>query len=528
MRILKFATLCLLISVLWMVSCTQQQLSEQDVVAALDSLESRLDWLEYQMALQYWDFYAVGQADSLEFYMNLHSKLVNDNDLIQKLQNGGNLLSKDEDQRRLEILLFSLFHGKIEDDFDIATLRDSLSSAVGAYKPEFEGEKRSATYLQQIIRDDPNRRRRESAYRAAISVGDQMSGKLEKLIRYRNQAAKRLGFNSFLALVFKNLGLNQYEYKAQLTKIEELSRKRYFDVLDNIRVKLNVDQPEIWDLSYGYADINRTVDRYFPADSQLSYIKNSLKAIGFNLDKLPIYFDLESRPGKTQYTFSFPIKPPHDVRILGNLTDGLYSVRILMHEVGHALHFTQITQERELFARGVDGSWFEGMATIIGRLIYEREWLTEYAKMPPELVNSYLASREEQDIIWLRRVLLLMDFEYEIYTNPNRDLNKLYWDLYTKYLGLPRHEQLKPWATITHYVSMPVYMQYYFYAEIITAQTYQTLRANYGSLVDNPDISAFLIQNYYRFGGRYDWRELLKRGTDEELNIEYVVKAYDL
>ncbi|UCG60851.1 MAG: hypothetical protein JSV52_11030 [Candidatus Zixiibacteriota bacterium] len=528
MRFFKFSALCLLVSSIFLASCGQQQMSKQDVLTAMDSLEQRYEWLEYQMALQYWDMYTVGQADSLDYYQKLQRKLFNDDDLIQILQNGGNLLSKEEDQRGRQIMLSSLLHGKIEAGFAIATLRDSLAKLSSQFRAEFEGEKRTSSYLYEIQRYDPNRRRRESAFRATVALGDQLAEGVEQLFRYRNQAAKRLGFNSFLAVVFRHCGLNQQEYKAYLNRVEELSRKRYLDILDNIKVKLDVEQPELWDLGFGYADINRAVDRYFPADSQLAFIKSSLKAMGFNLDKLPVYFDLDSRENKTQFSFCFPVKPPHDVRVLGNLADAQYSAWNLLHEVGHALHFTHIDQEREIFARGIDGVWMEGMAAIIDNLIYEKEWLVKYAKMPPQLVDSYLESREEQEIIWLRRILLLLDFEYEAYANPNRDLNKLYWDLYSKYLKLPRHEQFKIWALVTHYANIPAYMQNYFYADMISAQTQNKLRETYGNLIDNTDVSAFLIQNYYRFGSRYDWRELLQRGTDEELNFEYLVKAYGL
>jgi len=93
---------------------------------------------------------------------------------------------------------------------------------------------------------------------------------------------------------------------------------------------------------------------------------------------------------------------------------------------------------------------------------------------------------------------------------------------------LPRHDDLKPWAALIHYTTHPVYLQNYLYADIITAQTRDYLKRNYSSLVNNPTVGSFLIQNYLRFGSRYDWRELLKRGTDEDLNPGYLISKLEI
>ncbi|MEE8575986.1 MAG: M3 family metallopeptidase [candidate division Zixibacteria bacterium] len=528
MRIMSRLVLCLVIVTVVLVSCSQRQVSEADLLATLDTLAQKFEWLDHQYSLQYWEMYTAGKADSMEFYQGLRSDLVNDQDLLNQLQVGKNLLTNEEDQRRRDLFLFNFLYGRVEDDPEIFSLRDSLSSININYRAEFEGEKRSSGYLYKISRYDSNRRRRETAFRAWSSISDQVSDGLGQLFRLRNQKARRLGYNSFMALVFNQCGLDLNEYKTLLDKLNYLSEERYLEILDRNKAKLNVDEMEAWDLSYAYSDINKAVDRYFPADSQLIYIKRSLKAIDLDIDKLPIYFDLESREGKAQYAYTFVIKPPHDVRVLGNQTDGFYSTMVLLHEIGHAVHYTNITQDRDIFVRNVDGCWTEGMAQIAAGMLKEKQWLETYAKMPPQLVDSYLASLKEQEIQILRRRLVLYNFEYEAYKNPNRDINKLYWDIVEKQLHVPRHEDLKPWAGIGHYVSIPIYLQNYLYADMIAAQTYDFLRENYGSITDNPKVSAFLVQNYYRFGARYDWRELIQRGTDEDLNPEHLIKQLGL
>jgi peptidyl-dipeptidase A len=109
-------------------------------------------------------------------------------------------------------------------------------------------------------------------------------------------------------------------------------------------------------------------------------------------------------------------------------------------------------------------------------------------------------------------------FEFEAYNNPNRDLNQLYWNLVDRYMFLPRHEDIKPWAAVIHYTTNPVYLQNYLMADMIAAQSLEYVREQYGPPVDNSAFRSFLTQNYFRFGSRYRWEEMLERGTGKPLS----------
>ena len=504
-------------------SCQEAQLTEEEVVSCLDSLEMKLEWLDYRLAEESWDLYTEGRSDSLEFYRGLYVHVTSDRETFEHLRQAKQLLTDEADQRRRELAYSTLLLSRVEAQRDIARLRDSLAAIDINYRAEFEGEKRSANYLYRTYRTDRSRIRREIAYRSWCSVGLELAEGLEQLFRFRNQQARRLGYNNFLAMVFAQQGLETKEYLALLRQLDSLSEKQYEAFIDKAKGRLGLNDLEIWDLAYAYADINGEVDRHFPADSQLLYIKRSLKKIDFNLDQLPIYFDLASREGKSQFAYAFPIKPPYDLRVLANVTDGLYSTRVLLHEIGHAVHFVHIAQDRPLFTNALSASWAEGMAQIAAALCDERSWLETYPYMPAEVIDRYIAAKQEQDIIYLRTTLMRLYFEYEAYVNPNRDLNKLYWDLFEKYLKLPRHDEIKPWAAIIHYTTHPVYLHNYLIADIIAAQTVNYLKRNYGTVVDNPKVGSFLVQNYFRFGSRYDWRDLLERGTGEKLNPKYLM-----
>ncbi|MCK4632313.1 MAG: hypothetical protein KAT79_03530 [candidate division Zixibacteria bacterium] len=526
----QFVRAALLVGVLMLiaVSCQETRITADNTTAVLDELESKLDWLDHRTSLERWQLYTTGETDSLSFFDELYNYVISDNESFRVLQQADKLLKDDKERRRCDLLFDALMIGRVEGKPSVVRLRDSLATVDITYRAEFEGEERTAPDLYRIYRNDLSTTRRERAYRAWVSVGERLADGLERLIRLRNQQVRKLGYNNYPAMVFKLQGLKPVDYTTLLDRLDSLSVGPYMDIVDDIKNRLGKDYLELWDLHYAFSDVDLQVDRHFAVDTQLVLIKSALEGIGFDIDKLPIYLDLTSRPGKSQLAYAFAIKAPYDVRVLANQTDGLYSATVLTHELGHAIHSTQLQQEQPLFNTHISGIWHEAVAQIVAALMTEEDFLTTHAGVPPELAASYLANKRKQDIIYLRTTLMRLQFEYQAYINPTGDLNRMYWDLFERYMMLPRHDDLKPWAALIYYTTHPLYLQNYLYADMVAAQTVAHLRRNYSTIVDNPKTGAFLVQNYMRFGSRYDWRELLERGTDEKLNPDYFIERLAL
>jgi len=506
-------------------ACKEERITKDRVTQTLDSLEHKFVWLDYRISQELWEQYTTGSSDSLRFYEGLFNYVVSDDDLPRILQQGRSLISDDLENRRFELIEAAVLRGQVEASEPVAQLRDSLSELDMSFRASLDGQERPQAELYRVYRTADDRTRRETAWRAYHQIGEQFAPGLERLFRLRNQQVQRMGYNNFYALMFAEEGFDLPSFLSLVNYLDSLSLAPYRQILDNVASTTGSPQVEIWDLGYAYSGTRSRIDRYFPADNQLEYIANSLMDVDYDIDKLPLYFDLSPRDEKSQWAFSFPIKPPHDVRVLANVTDGIRSALTLMHEIGHALYATHITEDRPLFIQSVAPAWTEGMARITAGFMQREEWLTAYAGVPPSVAQAYLEERRERDIIDLRSRLLQLMFEYEAYRNPNRDLNRLYWDLFEQYMLLPRHEDTYPWASIIHYTTHPVYIHNYLYADIIAAQTFHALEEMYGDIVGNEAFSSFLNQNYFRFGARYEWRDLLERGTGERLDPEHLIRS---
>jgi len=500
---------------------------ESEIVALMDNLESKLNWLNYRVSLEYWDLYTKGSADSLEFYQELYNHTVNNQELLDEMKKEASSVNGKENERRY-LLLIKELSGSIDSDNEISKLTDSLSQLSINYRAKLNGEEQKSSYLYEQYLTNSNRSKREDAYRAWVSKGLVMSDGLHRLIKMRNAKSKVKVKKNYFKYTFDLKNLNLGEYLSLLERLDTASRKPYKAILSKIAKKLGVKKVEIWDLAYAYNNINKQIDYYFPVDSQMVYVKRSLKDMGIDIDKLPIFFDLDSREGKSEFAYAFTIKAPYDMRVLANLTPGILSTKTLFHEIGHALHSAYISQGREYFRTGIDGIWAEGMGQTMAFLMYQDEWMEKYTSVPKSIRDKYLGSLKEKDIIYLRKRLMRLNFEYQAYTNPDRDLNELYWELFEEYMMLPPHDNIKPWASVIHFTTHPVYIENYLYADMIAAQTLEYLKAKNKTLFDGQLTKSFLIQNYFRFGNRYDWRELLERGTESSLSPDHYLKQLSL
>ncbi|HWR83862.1 MAG TPA: M3 family metallopeptidase [Candidatus Deferrimicrobium sp.] len=528
MKLVRIAWLGLVTVAAFTYSCRRPQATGEEARSLLDSLETKLEWLDYRVNQERWEFYTTGRSDSLDFYQGLYTHVTTDSETFQQLVLAKRQFSTETDERRWSLAYSTLLLSQVEAHPEISRLCDSLSGIDIEFRAEFEGARRTAGYLYQVYRSDPDRQRREEAYRASCAVGLELADGLKTLVALRNRQARKLGYPNYLAMVFSQENLKENEYLSLLHQLDSLSGGRYEAILRKLKTRLGVPNLKPWDLGYAYVDIATQIDRFFPADSQLPFIKRSLKHLGFDLDTLPIYFDLAAREGKSQLAYAFPIKPPYDIRVLANVTDGHYSTQVLMHEIGHALHFAGIAETSPFFINVYSATWTEAMAQTLAGLLDEQEWLTAYANVPPKLVDRYKTARQEQDIMYLRTTLVRLYFEYYAYASPVSDLNELYWGLFEKFMMLSRHEDIKPWAAIIHYTTHPVYLQHYLFADMIAAETADYLAKNYGSVVGNAQIGTFLVDNYFRHGSRYEWRELLERATHQKLNVKYLLEKLQL
>ncbi len=509
-------------------SCKEEQVTEDRVLAALDSLEYRLEWLDYRLAEERWKYLTNGTDDSLSYFEDLYNELIFTDPAFQILKRGRNLLTKDEDIRRGQILFSRLLIGRVESHPEILSLREPDRSG-GPRVKTFDRELNYNFFLkagERNHRRDRAGRETEALFFAEQNVFPQLT---PQLVRLRNQQARREGYNSFFALAAAALNMNVSEYTTLLEQLDKASRPAYQTILEQLRSELGGSQPEVWDL--GLLLVSETeleLDRYLTADSQRIFVYRTFDSLGLSLGGMPLYwhdeYDITLKPGVQ----SIPVKPPYDVRICGMYAEGHRWSSRLMGQAGQAVHYLNIAQDRPLFVNNLHPVWREGISSLFASLCSDSLWLVQYAHVPPVTAGRFLTDERRAGIVQLRILLAHLKFEHEIYTNSDRDLDKLYWDILEEMLMIPRHDDLQYWRHISAFLYHPVELQAALYGDLIAAQTIAYLEEHYGGLAGQPESFSFLVQNYMRFGSRYPWWELVERGTGEPLNPKYLLELLGL
>ena len=509
-------------------SCKEESMTAERMQTMLDSLEIKLDWLDYRLAGESWQAGTTGQADSLEFYGNLYDYVFADLETYTLLNRHKNLFKDEEDIKRFELLNARFLSGIIDAKNPVRNLCDSLNGLSENYAPELMAETKPLSEVARYISESKNRTHREMALRAYYDIGNQMEPGMERLFRMRNQQARKTGYNNYMALLANRDEMKPEQCEQLIKKLDSLTAGPYLGLMEKIRSSLAFSEVELWDIPYYFSGVNGEINAYFPAESQFDYIRASLADLGFPLDKLPIYWDIEESPERPADTKPYIIRTPFDQRLSGNTGAGFAVTRQLHEQFGYLLYSSFIAQEKALYNEPLHGAFADGMLDIFGDITESGDWLKKYTTAPAGLVERFVTARREQKLIDLRMLLVRMEFEFEAYTNPTRDLNKVYWDTFVKYMSLPRHDDIKIWAVDSRYIDRPLTYKNDLLARMIAAQTLTYLEKNNEGVVANPETRAFLVQNYFRFGSRYGWQDLIQRGTGEDIDVGYYLERLSI
>ena len=149
----------------------------------------------------------------------------------------------------------------------------------------------------------------------------------------------------------------------------------------------------------------------------------------------------------------------------------------MLHEFGHAVYDRECDRALPWLVRGAAHSLTtEGIAMLFGRLTRDPAWLAEVAGIAPDTIETLRprlhAARRAGLLVFARWVLVMTNFERQLYADPDADLDTLWWDLVERYQQVrrpdDRHEP--DWASKIHLAAAPVYYQNYLYGELFASQ----------------------------------------------------------
>jgi hypothetical protein len=497
----------LAILVLLTLACQEGRLTGEQVSATLDAMERKLDWLGYRLAQETWEQYTFGDSDSLAFFAQLCDHVMADPATRGTLWEGRRVITDNEAGRRLEMIHSRMLDCAVEAAPAVKHLVDSLTGrAVGC---------RAAFFGAGISRFDGAAWRSD---RSGVISADGMA----RLIRLRHQQARKAGYSSYLALRSQGELFDDYQWQQLLNQIDSLTAPAYRQLLQQGRQHPAIEAP-LDRLLDRFLAQQAEIDRFFDADRQFEIVTAGLRGLGFDLNKQPIYRSVDTATTSTADAAVLVVRSPHDQRLATTGAAGLDCTRRFLAAAGQALHAASITEPLPLYARCQSGIWQEGIRRFFASLAIDSVWLTRYGGLSSSRAGQVHRAQRELSLLDLRLLLVEAAFELEAYRNPTRDLDGLYRDLYARFTFASDSTASRPWTPLAVSAARPMHYRDLLAGYLLATQTWNYLRKTNGSVVGNPETAAFLTHNYFRFGSRYDWTDLLRRGTGEGLNPSHLL-----
>jgi peptidyl-dipeptidase A len=438
---------------------------------------------------------------------------------------------------------------EIEEQFTNFRARVPDSSSEAGFKKLTDAEVRKV--LKQSTLSD----RRKETWEASKELGKVVEPGLKKLVKLRNEAAKKLGFANFHAM---QLALNE-QNGADLIKLfdrlDELTREPFKQAKAEIDAELakqsNVKVEELMPWHY-HDPFFQEVPAVFKANLDEIYSRQDIIRLCREFYKgidLPIDLVIEKtgndfapREGKNPHAFCTDItRDGTDVRVLANVVANEYWMATMLHEFGHSVYSSINIPEKLPYVLRSESHILttEGVAMMFEKMSKRRRWLEQMGVKvddPKAFDETGAKMLRYQLLIFSRWCQVMLRFEKGMYENPEQDLNKLWWDNVEKYqlLRRPAGRNAPDYGSKFHIVGAPVYYHNYMMGELFASQLHHAIaRKVYKdadprtvTYVGNKEVGAFMRRFVFEPGRTMSWNELTRYATDADLSPEAFAKDF--
>ncbi|MCP4453983.1 MAG: peptidase M3 [Planctomycetes bacterium] len=510
-------------------------------------------------ALVYWDAAVTGEAEKYDLYSELNLKIrkiysdPNAFARLKSLRESGHV--KDPVlSRQLDQLYNAFLSNQIAPDLLAKIVKQStnIEKNFSTFRATVDGSKITDNQIKAILKTDTDSGKRQKAWLASKQVGEIVAEDLITLVKLRNEAAQKLGFENFHVMSLATSEQSVDEIDQIFGELYELTKAPFANLKAELDGKLSeqlgvpVDQLRPWHYHDPFFQETPMVyelnlDVYYEGKDIAALSKTFYDGIGLDVQPILDHSDLYEKEGKNPHAFCTDIDRAGDVRILCNIKDNETWMETQLHELGHAVYDSyQSDSVPYLLREPAHIFTTEAVAMFFGRLSRNPAWmqqmlhLTGDQKAEIETVAGKYAQLKQ--LIFARWAMVMYNFEKALYADPDQDLNTVWWDTVEKYQLVKRPEgRDKPdWAAKIHFAIAPCYYHNYMLGELLASQLHHKIVFDVLGLesdkdvsyVSRPEVGTFFKDTVFGPGAVYPWNEMIKRATGEPLTARYFVEQF--
>jgi peptidyl-dipeptidase A len=431
----------------------------------------------------------------------------------------------------------------------LITSQETVEKKFSTFRAEVDGKSLSDNEIDSILMNSKKSSELEKAWNASKVIGTQVAEDIRSLVKLRNEIARDLGYGNYHEMSLRISDQDPDEVSKLFDELDSLTRSDFVGLkgeIDSIlagQLKISRDKLMPWHYQNRFFQeapkiYASDLDKYYSGKDILPVVINYYEGIGLHVQDIIEKSDLYEKPGKYQHAYCTSIDRAGDVRVVANIRNNQYWTNTMLHELGHAVYDKYIDSSL-VFALREPAHTFttEAIANFFGNMASNPEWMQRNLGLSPEETgkiagDARLYARLEK-LVFSRWCQVMFRFEKGMYENPDRDLNKLWWDIVEQYQMIKRPEgrDNPDWASKIHIASYPCYYHNYMLGDLLAAQLKAYLEKNiFGEkepcYTGHPELGDYLVEKVFKPGSRYYWNEMIGRATGEKLTARFYAEQY--
>ncbi len=438
------------------------------------------------------------------------------------------------DRRRVELSYQGFKQYHISEEFNrlesaVRAKRNALSQLLNAHRVRLGGREVRSTEIAQILRSSPDRALRKKAFLARTQVNRPLveAGILD-LIRLRKELAAVYGAQDFVAYQLEMAELSPRVFDGWEEQAARL-RTRYQEVCAALgHTYLRDERVMPWDTAYLAARLAPQLDHPVDMSGFYEIIRDLFHAMGFDISKYNITYDIFPRRNKSEWGYNFTIERGRDSRVLANVEGRYQELGVLLHETGHAVHSFCLDPDDILLNMGVSGIVSEGLANLFGSLLYHRACYRRFFRGGLRRVEADFARLREYNRAGAFTAMAGILFDQQLYRCDLRsldDVNQLYWDALRRITGERPYASEPAWGFRIHYTTHPIYLHNYFLGDLTNKMLKQVFCRRHGvdDVMEKPRaFGKFLRKAVMSPSGTWPFLELFERISGEPFSLRWL------
>jgi len=435
---------------------------------------------------------------------------------------------------------------------EIITLSTKIEQKFSTYRPTVNGKSLTDNDIDEILEKSIDSQELETAWKASKEIAPIVANDVIKLVKLRNKGAQELGYENYHEMSLILAEQNSEELDKLFDELDNLTKEGFAKLKDEmdeyLSVKFSIEKNEL--LPWHYEDkffqlgpkiYNVNLDKFFKDQNIAELTKKYYNGINLNIDDILEKSDLYEKEGKYQHAYCMDIDRNGDVRVVCNIKPNQKWISTMLHEFGHAVYDKYVSPKLPWQLRSHAHIFTtEAIAMLFGRFAQNPEWIQKMIGISEEEKNQINVEgfnflRAEQ-LTFSRWVQVMYRFERKMYSNPNQNLNDLWWKLVEEYqlLKKPGGRNKPDWASKIHIALYPAYYHNYMLGELLASQLYiyittKVLKSDNTkneSFVGKTDVGNYLKHLFFSYGALYPWNELIVKATGEELTAKYYANQF--